>query len=460
MTQAECQMARRDFLAASVAGLTALSCVAARAESARKPNVIVIYTDDQGSCDLPCYGATDLVMPNVESLAARGIRFTQFYAPAPVCSPSRAGLLTGRYPISAGVPGNVSSIRGDAGMPAAQVTMAEMFRASGYATAHIGKWHLGFTPETMPNAQGFDHSFGHMGGCIDNYSHFMYWSGPNHHDLYRNGQEVHEAGRYFPDLMVDEARGFIDAHRESPFFMYFALNVPHYPYQGDAKWLKHYQDAGVPYPRDLYAAFLSSMDERIGRLLEHLKTQGLQNDTIVVYQSDHGYSTEERAHFGGGFAGQYRGSKFSMFEGGIRIPAIISWPGHIAEGQARDQIGHGCDWMPTLAKLCDIPLVEAEIDGRSLTEVIDSATAASPHNVLHWQTGIGEKSPWAVRQGDWKLLGHPSDPRPGAEPIADSLFLVNLRDDLGESTNVSEQFPEKRDALLELHRLWISTAAK
>ena len=136
----------------------------------QRPNVIVILTDDQGSVDANCFGATDLHTPGIDRLAERGVRFTQFYSGAPVCSPSRAALLTGRYPIRAGVPGNVSSQQGHAGMPPEQVTMAEMFQAAGYATAHIGKWHLGYTPETMPNAQGFDHSFGHMGGCIDNFS--------------------------------------------------------------------------------------------------------------------------------------------------------------------------------------------------------------------------------------------------------------------------------------------------
>jgi len=239
----------------------------------RKPNVIVIYTDDQGTLDLASYGSDDLVTPNMDRLVREGIRFTQFYAPAPVCSPSRAGLLTGRYPIRAGVPGNVGSRPQSVGMPPAQVTMAETFKTAGYATAHIGKWHLGYTPETMPNAQGFDHSFGHMGGCIDNYSHFFYWAGPNRHDLHRNGEEVFADGQYFPDLMVDEAAQFIAAHRDTPFFMYFAMNTPHYPYQGEAEWLEHYRNEGVPYPRDLYAAFLTSQDARIGRLLDTLDAQ-------------------------------------------------------------------------------------------------------------------------------------------------------------------------------------------
>jgi len=169
----------------------------------RRPNVVLILTDDQGTVDMNVYGAKDLATPHMDGLARRGVRFTQFYAAAAVCSPSRAGLLTGRYPVRAGVPGNVSSTEGHAGMPAEQVTLAETLKAAGYATAHIGRWHLVYTPETMPNAQGYDFSFGHMGGCIDNWSHFFYWRGPNRHDLHRNSERVYREGSFFPDLMVE-----------------------------------------------------------------------------------------------------------------------------------------------------------------------------------------------------------------------------------------------------------------
>jgi arylsulfatase A len=449
---------RREFLIGAVAA--AGLALGASAKARRKPNVIVIYTDDQGSCDLPSYGATDLVMPNVEALAARGVRFTQFYAPAPVCSPSRAGLLTGRYPLRAGMPSNAPSNASQPGMPGTQVTMAEMFRAAGYTTGHVGKWHLGFSKDTMPNAQGFDYSFGHMGGCIDNYSHFMYWSGPNHHDLYRNGEAVHADGQYFEDLMVEEASAFIDKNREKPFFLYFAINAPHYPYQGDAKWLKYYADKGVPYPRDLYAAFLTTMDEHIGKLVGKVDELGLREDTIIVFQSDQGHSTEERAHFGGGYTGPYRGAKFSLFEGGIRVPAIVSWPGHIAEGETRDQIGHGCDWMPTLAEWCGVPLLNKNIDGKSLTKVVRSKRTKTPHEVLIWHVQQGQKAPWAVRKGDWKLLGNPEDTsKKGPIGEKDKLFLVNLGIDIGETTNVVEKHPEKVAEMKALYDSWLATQA-
>ncbi|HEO69899.1 MAG TPA: DUF229 domain-containing protein [Candidatus Hydrogenedentes bacterium] len=442
---------------ARAAGTAAFASAApAEAPPMRTPNVILIYTDDQGSVDLNVFGAKDLETPNMDALAKRGVRFTQFYAPSPVCSPSRAGLMTGRYPVHAGVPGNCPSTKGEAGMPTTEVTIAEMLKAAGYATAHVGKWHLGYSPETMPNQQGFDYSFGHMGGCIDNYSHFFYWHGPNRHDLHENGQEVWRDGDFFPDLMVDAASRFMEEHREEPFFVYFAINQPHYPYQGEPDWLDHYRDKGVEYPRDLYAAFISTFDERIGTLLAKVDALGLRNDTIVIFQSDHGHSTEERAHYGGGSAGPYRGAKFSLFEGGIRVPAAICWPGHIPEGEVREQLAHGCDWLPTIADLCGVPLPDAELDGLSLRAVIESPDAPTPHDVVHWQVGLGPKAQWAVRHGDWKLIGNPRDTSDKG-PIGkdDTLFLSNLPQDIGEMANMAKEYPEVVERLVELHEAWL-----
>jgi arylsulfatase A-like enzyme len=445
------------FSSLLLAPLAALHATDA-AKSAGKPNVIVIVSDDEGAADAGCYGAKDLATPNIDSIAAHGVRFTQFYAGAPVCSPSRAALMTGRYPLRAGLIGNASSERnGKAALPGPQVTMAEMFKAAGYATAHIGKWHLGFTPDTMPNAQGFDHSFGHLGGCIDNYSHFFYWNGPNRHDLWRNGVEVHYPGRYFADMMVEEASRFMEEHRANPFFIYFALNMPHYPYQGEVKWLERYKD--VPYPRNLYAAFLASCDDRIGALLRKVEDLGLRKDTIIVFQSDNGHSTEERAHFGGGSAGVYRGQKFSLFEGGMRLPGIVSWPGRLPEGEVRGQMVHACDWMPTLAELCGVNLLNPDIDGRSIVPVIRSADAPSPHAVLHWHVGGGKKPQWAVREGDWKLIGNvQSTPDPGLTAEDRQFFLSDLAKDISEKTNHAKEHPEIVQRLRRLHDEWFAAS--
>uniref|UniRef100_UPI0032173222 sulfatase-like hydrolase/transferase n=1 Tax=uncultured Draconibacterium sp. TaxID=1573823 RepID=UPI0032173222 len=416
-----------------------------------RPNVIIVYTDDQGAIDVNSFGATDLVTPNMDRIVRSGVKFTQFYG-APICSPSRAGLLTGKTPQRAGVPGNVSSMSEKAGLPSEQYTIAEMFKDAGYKTAHIGKWHLGHGKDKQPNAQGFDHSFGHFVGCIDNYSHFFYWEGPNRHDLYRNGEEVYYPGRFFPELMVNEASEFIEQNTDNPFFMYFAMNAPHYPYQGSPEWLKYYRDKGVEYPRDLYAAFVSTQDDMIGNLLDKLEELGIRENTIVVFQSDNGYSTEQRAHYGGGSAGIYRGQKFSLFEGGIRVPAAISWPAKLKAGVIRDQLAINADWMPTLAELCEINLDTKNLDGKSLVPVIEDANARSLHaDGFCWKNS----KHWAARNGDWKLLYYPVDGKIQFAP-EDSLFLVNLKDDPGEMTNLANKYPEKVNELTVQFEKWLN----
>ena len=421
-----------------------------------KPNVIIIYTDDQGSTDLNSYGAKDLMTPHMDALVESGVRFTQFYA-SPICSPSRASLLTGKTPQRAGCPGNAgANPNSKNGLPGTEYTMAEMFKNAGYNTVHIGKWHLGYQPEMSPSAQGFDYSFGHLVGCIDNFSHFFYWNGPNRHDLYRNGKEVFYDGEFFPDLMVKEAAAFLEHKKQQPFFMYFAMNLPHYPYQGDEKWLEYYREKGVAYPRDLYAAFLSTQDERIGQLIKKLEELGLKENTIIIFQSDNGHSTEERAHWGGGSAGIYRGAKQCLFEGGIRVPAAISWPGKIKTGEVRDQFAVNVDWMPTLAELCGIPLDTKDLDGKSLWPIIQDGQKATLHQEGYcWKF----KDMWVARKGKWKLIGNPYDTSQRDYTFSEKMFLVNLEEDPGEQKNLAEQYPDKVKELERQYNEWLANSS-
>ena len=423
--------------------------------AAEKPNVIIVYTDDQGSVDANCYGATDLATPNIDRLAETGVRFTQMLAPSAICSASRAGLLTGQMPARAGGPANVSSAKGNSGMPTEKVTIAEALKKNGYATGHIGKWHLGYTPETMPNAQGFDYSFGHMGGCIDNYSHFFYWNGPNRHDLWRNGKEIWQDGVYFGTSMVDEITEFIDREKDEPFFVYWAINWPHYPLQGTAKWRDHYKD--LPHPRDKYAAFMSSTDDLLGQLLDHLERIELRENTIVIFQSDHGHSVEERTFHGGGSAGPYRGHKGNLFEGGIRVPSVVSWPNGLPQGEVRDQLVTGMDWFPTIMDLTGTNLPKAHVfDGKSMVTVLKDGEAKSAHESFYWRLGGNpDKAKWAVRKGPWKLLGNTAEnvrPEGVAELSGDDrkLFLANLKEDIGETTNRKKDHPEIVEELLKI----------
>ncbi|MDF1814155.1 MAG: sulfatase-like hydrolase/transferase, partial [Verrucomicrobiales bacterium] len=355
--------------------------------------------------------------------------------------------------------------KGKSGMPDTEITMAELFQSNGYATGHIGKWHLGYTEQTMPNNQGFDYSFGHMGGCIDNYSHFFYWNGPNRHDLWRNGEEIFEDGKYFGDLMVEEMQKFITSKKDNPFFLYWAINWPHYPLQGTSKWREKYKD--LPHPRDKYATFVSSTDDLIGKVIKHLESLNLREKTIILFQSDHGHSVEERTFFGGGSAGPYRGHKGNLFEGGLRVPSVVSWPGRIPAGEVRDQLVCGIDWFPTLADLAGITLPSGhKIHGKPISKVLQSSEAESPHSDIYWQLGSHPtKSKWVVRKGDWKLLGNTAENvRPDGVPELTAgdrkLFLVNLAEDIGETKNVSEEHPDIVRELLDIKATYDADIAK
>ncbi len=414
-----------------------------------RPNILLIYSDDQGSIDLNCYGATDLKTPNLDLLASNGIRFTQFYAGSSVCSPSRAALLTGMSPHAAGLPGNTSSQPGHPGMPGDRVTIAELMKEAGYATAHIGKWHLGYSEDTRPLAQGFDYSFGHMGGCIDNYSHFFYWNGPNQHDLWEDSTEIFRPGEYFPDMMVEQAVQFFKEHKSEPFFMYFAINLPHYPLQPTQKWRDYYQHLEMP--RRDYAAFVSVVDERVGELVQSLEQLGIRDQTIIIFQSDQGHSCETRTFGGGWNSGPYRGAKASLFEGGIRVPAILNWPGELPAGQVNPTACINYDWYATIADICGIEELPSAVEGKSLLPIIEEPMTENDR-VFYWKLG----RQWAVRSWSWKLLGNPTDPskKYPIDGTNDQLFLVNLDQDPGEQFNQARKYPEKLDELLQGYLQW------
>jgi arylsulfatase A len=443
---------RRDFLkrlgmGAAAVALGGQGALAQARSGGRKPNVVLIFTDDQGSVDLNCYGTKDMYTPNLDKLAAQGTRFTQFYVGSPVCSPSRACLLTGRYPQRAGLDTNAG---GERGLPNQQTTIAEMLKAEGYRTGIFGKWHLGMKPEMSPLSQGFDEFFGHKEGCIDNYSHFFYWHGPNRHDLWRNNEKHWEDGKYFPDLVVRETHRFLEANKDRPFFMYVPFNVPHYPLQAQEKYRAMYE--GTEEPRASYAAFVATLDEKIGKVVDKIDALGLRENTIIIYLSDHGHSVEERTFYGGGSSGPYRGHKFTLWEGGIRVPCIVSWPGHIPERQVRDQMATSADWFPTIADYCNAKAPAHKLDGTSIAPLIASAGAASPHTTRHWQLG----KHWAVRDGDWKLVVNaPATKLRDRRVPGEKLFLSNLAEDISETVNVADKHPDIVARLTKLHEAWV-----
>jgi arylsulfatase A-like enzyme len=326
-----------------------------------RPNVLIFFTDDQGTLDAHCYGSEYLYTPNIDKLAATGVRFTQAYAHS-FCCPSRAALLTGRHPqrggVNSWVQGDMHDPEKGVNMALEEVTLAETMKAAGYKTALFGKWHLGSHRDHGPTRQGFDEFFGIRDGFIDNYIHY-FLQGEGFHDLYEGTNEVWANGTYFPDMVVKRASQFLEQNRDNPFFLYVALNTPHYPEQPPAEYLKRY--TGMEEPRRTYAAFVTLTDDCIGRVMSHLEALGLRKKTIVIFMSDNGHQSYRAFDFfqirvdnhksglpkgyrfssgdgpndGGGNTGKWTGHKGTFLEGGIRVPAIISYPAALPSGQVR-----------------------------------------------------------------------------------------------------------------------------
>ena len=439
--------------------LFAAVAVSSGVAQGQSPNVVIFYADDMGIGDVGCYGCMDIRTPNIDALARTGVRFTHYYSAAPICSPSRAALVTGRYPHRAGVPTNVSSLMGKPGMPPEQITFAELAKTVGYATGLVGKWHLGSDYRTQANAQGFDYFFGYH-ACIDYWSHMFYYGGnvPHYHDLYRNREEIFENGKYVTHLITREATRFIDDHKNGPFLLYVPFHAPHYPTQAPVYLMDMYKH--LPRKRQLYAALVAGMEESIGRIVDRLRYHKLIADTLVFFMSDNGASVESRANGGGGSNGPFRGHKFSLFEGGIRMPAVVSWPGRIPQNQTRDQLAIAIDVLPTIAEAigAKIPAGHA-VDGRSWMPLFADAGAPG-HETLFWEWNKQH----AVRQGKWKVVRnglidlHMSkwDRAQGD----DAVFLSNLEADPGETTNLRHQHPELAARLLKRHDAWLEDVSR
>jgi arylsulfatase A-like enzyme len=429
--------------------------------------VVILFTDDQGTLDANCYGSTDLVTPNIDRLAGTGIRFTQAYAHT-VCCPSRAALLTGRHPQRGGVhhwtQGDMNGPEG-INMALEERTLAESLRAAGYRTALYGKWHLGAHRDYGPKKQGFDEFFGIRDGFIDNYNHY-FLHGTGFHDLYEGTTAVDAGGQYFPELMVQRALRFLDQNQDRPFFLYVPFNIPHYPEQALKQFEGLYKDVPDPARRS-YGAIVTTTDHYIGQILRRLETLKLRENTIVIFMSDNGHSEETgnrirvdhhksglaKGHFygasGGGNTGKWIGQKGTFLEGGIRVPAIISFPGRLPQGEVRGQIVTAMDWYPTVLELCGVqPNADApRLDGHSLLPIIESAAAKSPYGgVLHFAWGTS----WAVRDGDWKLIG-----RENRSNDQLRVTLHNLADPEPEVTDHAAAHSEIVARLTALHAAWV-----
>ena len=424
-----------------------------------KPNFIVFLTDDQGYGDLSCMGAADLKTPHLDGLAASGVRFTDWYSNSPVCSPSRASLLTGRYPGNAGVRSILAGHRTASGLPHETPTLATALKRLGYQTAMIGKWHLGLAEGSRPHDHGFDEWFGFMAGCIDYYSHIFYWemAGGKEdplHDLWRNNEEVYENGRYFTELITERAVDFVRsaAKEKRPFFLYVPFNAPHYPMHAPSKYLDRFPN--LPWPRRIMAAMLSAVDDSVGAIMEEVRKQGLIEDTCVFFQSDNGPSRETRNWldgtrdpYYGGTAGKLKGHKFSLYDGGIRVPGLMSWPGRIPPKQVLNGVGAAMDIFPTFLKAAGGDVDAYEVDGLDIMPMVANG-AGSPHECVFWEMG----KQTAVRRGKWKLVLN-GQLVEGAPP-EDEVHLSDLETDVSEAVNLKDRCPEVAAELKAAAEKW------
>jgi arylsulfatase A-like enzyme len=409
-----------------------------------QPNIILIMTDDQGYGDLSCMGATDFRTPNLDRLATSGVRFTDWYANGPVCSPSRASLLTGNYPAHAGVRSILAGHRKATGIPADMPTLATILKDVGYHTALLGKWHLGTLPESRPEAKGFDHWFGFLAGCIDYYSHILYW-GSNHdpvHDLWEDGKECYDNGRYFTEMISERAVEYVreQSRAKQPFFLYLAYNAPHYPMHAPQKYVDRF--AHLPWDRRIMAAMLSAVDDGVGDVLDELERQGQLDNTFIFFQSDNGPSRETRNWldgttdpYYGGTTGKLKGHKFSLYDGGIRVPALMAYPDHIPGKQVVSEMGAAMDIVPTVMDLLGLNTASYVFDGKSVVSMVCDQ-APTPHESIFFEM----MDQTAVRYGDWKLVLN-GQLVEGAPP-QDDIHLSDLSNDMAEQYNLKDTYPD------------------
>jgi len=385
-------------------------------QAAPQPNIVFILADDMGYGDVSKYYCTDYVTTNIDRIANEGVMLTQAYA-WPVCSPSRAALLTGMDPKRAGVPAVLMS--GAAGINTNTYTIAEHLKRNGYATGAIGKWHLGYTGNALPQARGFDTFFGFHGGEV-NYTNFWYTSGAEY-DLWDGGVNVAAdyQGQYATQLWTEKAKAFINAHTNQPFFLYLAYNAPHYPLYAPTNYTAMY--TGIPYGnRRTFAAMVRVMDDGIGEILNLLAAKGLSSNTIVWFMTDNGPMTGQ-----GGVALPLKGEKYVVTEGGIRLPSVVKWPGHIPAGTTSDVPFRISDVYPTLcAAVGESVPSSLRLDGTNMIDVLTGNSFAASRTLAFFDDGAYAQR--AVVDGDWKMIN-----------TNGTAEVYNLASDLSETTDLS-----------------------
>lgn len=446
---------RIAFIAAAslLSACVAASTTTPLSASGAPPNVILIIADDLGYGDLSVYGGERIQTPNIDALAAQGVRFTNGYVTAAVCAPSRAAIMSGQYQQRFGYEFN--PVRRDlegVGIPAEVRILPEYLRERGYRTALVGKWHLGRTPETHPMNRGFDEFVGLLPGATG------YLAEPAEGDewlpdpvpgspqgfwpmrLERGFEREERAEGYLTDILTDEAIGFIGRNQNRPFFLTLAYNAPHTPLQAPARYLQRYAHIEDQSTR-VYAAMVSALDDGVGRVMAALREQGLSENTLVVFVSDNGCA----AYIGEGVCSNapLRGSKGTYLEGGVRVPMIASWPGRLPQGRVYEQPVVSLDWTATIVAAAGARTGDAPFDGVNLLPMMTASQPSS--SAIVWQTTPN----YAVREGEWKLIV--AERADGAGMMT---YLFNLDSDPQERVNRAAEHPEIVQRLQGRYEAW------
>ncbi len=440
-------MKRRDLLTrtpAVVAIALALPAVVHGAAAKQRPNVLVIFADDLGYADLGVHGATDVRTPAIDSLARGGVRFSNGYTSSPLCSPSRAGLLTGRYQNRFGHEFNEGPFPHPPawGLPLTEKTLADRLKAAGYATGLVGKWHLGPEAPFHPQRRGFDEFFGFIHA-----SHLYLGVKPDSVNPILRGTSPVDEPEYLTDAFGREAVQFLDRHKDHPWFLYLAFNAVHSPYVATPKYLER-QSAVVDDKRRTYTAMVAAMDDAIGRVLDRLQTLGLDERTLVFFVSDNGGPLGD-----GGRNGPLRGSKGQTWEGGIRVPFIFQWKGVVPGGRVYDHPVIHLDVFATALAAAGVSVRTAPpLDGVDLVPFVVGRKKPAPHDALYWRMG----HQMAVRSGKWKLVKaqiRDTMPLPVEEAVAGAQ-LFDLARDPNEEHDVSAQNPHVVRKLAGRWKAW------
>ncbi len=427
-------------LASVLLGLEPSGSAQPRPVDPARPNVVLIITDDVGYGDIGSYGAPDIKTPNIDRLAKQGVKLTDFYA-APTCTPTRAALITGRYQQRVGLerPLSTAPVALEQGLAATGRSLPRLLKNNGYATGLVGKWHLGYRPEFGPNAHGFDEFFGFLSGFIDFYTHTR---GDGSPDLFENTTPVQQDG-YMTDLITARAVRFIEQRAAAPFFLEVAYNAAHWPFQPPDHYSKapnngafQGPDAAVPATRKDYAAMLERADAGVGQILRTLDTLGLARNTLVIFTNDNGGEWLSRN------APLFH-RKDTLWEGGIRVPAIFRWPARLPAGKTSGQAGITMDLTVSILAATNTPAPpDARLEGIDMLPILEGRSPMI-ERTLFWRISIPSRQQRAVRSGDWKLLLD-----------GDDLLLYNLRADIGERNDLAASRPDLVAKLRPLIGAW------